>query len=91
MELGTRTFTIARRKSNRWFSFACEVERSFQIPKGQTMGLCKRKGIDKVDEIFRKVIKDESADNKPALFQHLVSLVQSLPQERKPKQIKMKI
>ncbi len=52
------------------------------------MGLFKRKGIDKVDEIFRKVMKDEP-NNKAALFLHLVSKLPTIKYPKKPKQLKL--
>lgn len=63
-------FKVSR--TNRYFMLALEVSRSFGIPYGITMGLCKIKGIGNIEEIFYRVKKDDSCRNRKKLFMYLV-------------------
>lgn len=84
-----RTFFVSKRKQNRYFILGCEIERTFKIPKMQIMGLCRMKGIEEVDKIFRGILKSEGAENKAAVF---LSLVAKLPIIYKPKrQLKLRL
>lgn len=72
-------FKVSR--TNRYFMLALEVNRSFGIPHGVTMGLCKMKGIDNIEEIFHRVRKDELCRNRKKLFMYLAG---KLPTIYKP-------
>ena len=85
MDLPIKSFTIAKSKSNRYFSLACEIERALQLDKGQVFGLMKRKGLSVVDEEFRKVLK-ETCKNKTSLFLYHLS---QLPNKKVKKQLKL--
>ena len=81
MDIPIKSFTIAKSKSNRYFSLACEIERALQLDKGQVFGLMKRKGLPVVDEEFRKVLK-ETRKNKTSLFLYHLS---KLPNKKVPR------
>jgi hypothetical protein len=85
-----RTYSISTHNTNRYWSLAREIDERFKIPRGQLMGLFRRKGIDKCDEIFRKVVK-EDADNGAALFLYLLGKIPSKQFPKKKKQLKLKL
>lgn len=84
----TRTYIVVKRAGNRYFTLANEIEKSFGISKGQMFGILKRKGLNEVDEIFRKILK-EDCESKVKLFLWSVAQLKSKPQKRKIKQKKL--
>lgn len=84
-----RKFVISNRVQNRYFILGDEIEKKLNIPRFQTMGLSRLKGIENVDSIYRQIQKSETAKNKAAVF---LSEVAKLPTIYRPiRQLKLKL
>ena len=86
MDIGQRKYIVVKRAGNRYFTLANEINKAFGLPRGQLYGLFKRKGIAEVDEVFRRILKEE-CENKMKLFLWSVAQLKSKPIIRKPKQL----
>lgn len=92
MELPQRTFTITERPSNRYFYLACEIQRALGIEdRDMLMGLFKRKGIQRCEDIFREVVKDKTCENRMTLYLFKLSELPNKKIKRKPRQLKLKL
>ncbi len=85
-----RKFIISNRSQNRYFVLGNEIERKLNIPRFQTMGLSRLKGVESVDKVFREVMKNDDAKNKAALFLHLVKELPIIYRKRRQLKLKLK-
>ena len=86
MDIGQRKYVVVKKAGNRYFVLANEINKAFGLPKGQLFGLFKRKGIAEVDEVFRRILKEEKVEDKMKLFLWSIAQLKSKPQKRKLKQ-----
>lgn len=83
-----RTFVISSKKSNRYWTLSQEISNILKIDKGRLFGLMKSRGIENVDEIFRKILKEDCKD-RTSLFIYLVNGLPQKPRPKKSKQLKL--